>query len=211
VIRRRRLKQQPELLPEDPRFWRQLRPGVRLAVRPAQSDNQPAPAGRLELEVTGVRAVAVQDDKGGLLLEYLLFEVNTAGAFSTLAVVIAGSNLSIRIATPLDDGSAASREELAERLGWLFDRGAGEPQYARCPAMPVAGRELALSFAAALAAPLRGDYAAPGSDRASALLIVEYAALEPCEEPFLIVLEDVDRGRVTVLTAAALEPRQFRA
>jgi hypothetical protein len=153
----------------------------------------------------------VQDERGGLLLEYLLFDVSGPGAFALLAVVVAGSNLSIRIATPLEDGSASSAEELAERLPWLFERGDGEPRYARCPTMPAAGREAGLSFAAAVPAPLRGDYAAQGSDRASTTRIMEYAALEPCEEPFLIIVEDLDRGRATALTAASLEPGQLRA
>jgi len=211
MIRRRKPEQRADCPPEDPRFWRGLRPGARLTIRPPQSENLPTASGRLELEINGLRAVAVQDDKGGLLLEYLLFDVSSAGPFSTLVVVVAGSNLSIRIATPLDEGSAASREELAERLAWLFDAGPGEPRYARCPAMPVAGQERRLSFGSALAAPLRGDYPAAGSDRASTLRIMEYAALEPCEEPFLIVLEDADRGRVTALSAAGIEPRQFRS
>lgn len=204
-------RQPRDFPPDDPRFWRSLKPGARLVVRSAQPDFQPMPASRRELEVVGLRSVAVPDDKGGLLLEYLLFDVRSGETFSTLAVVIAGTSLSIRIGSTLDDGSAASREELAERLRWLFDQGDDGPAYARCPAMPVAGRQLRLPFAATLPAPLRGDYAVPGSDRARPLLIMEYAALDPCPLPFLIVLEELDGGRVTVLTAAPLDPRQFPA
>lgn len=158
--------------------------------------------------MVGRRAVAVPDERGGLLLEYLLFDVHAGGTFSVLIAVIAGGSLSIRIGVPLDDGSASSREELAGRLPWLFDAGDQGP-YSRCPAMPAAGRQPRLAFAAALPAPLRGEYAVAGSDRARPLLIMEYAALDPSPRPFLVVVEELDGGRVTALTAAAVDPGQF--
>ncbi len=208
--RSRRHRQPPDFPPEDPRFWRRLKPGARLVVHAAQSDLRPTPASRREMEVIEARSVAVPDDRGGLLLEYLLFDVRAGEAFSLLLVVIAAGGLSIRIAAPLDDGAAASRDELAQRLRWLFDAGDGGPVYARYPVLPAAAGALRLPFAAALPAPLRGEYAIPGSERAHPMLIMEYAALEASPQPSLVVLEEGDGGRVTVLSAAPLDPRQFR-
>ncbi len=152
------------------------------------------------------------DEQGALRSEYLLFDLRSGEAFHTLVVTIADGRLSIRVCGILDEGAVGTREELSQRgLDWLFEGGAEGLRYACYPVVPLVegGLERRIPFAAVSAAPVRGEYAPPKSDRAAAFLIMEYAALEQCEEPVLVVLEEVDTARVTVLAGSPIDPRQF--
>jgi hypothetical protein len=201
------------LTPSDAAFWRRLRPGTRLLVRPQPAGaERPRAARSREVEIVSARLLAVADEEGELRSEYLLFDLRAGDAFHTLVVTIADGRLLIRVCGVLEGGGAPSREELAQRgFDWLLESGGEGLRYARYPVVPVVegGRERRIPFAATSPAPLRGEYAPAKSDRAAAFLIMEYAALEQCEEPALLVLEEVDTARVTVLSGSPMDPRQF--
>ena len=205
----------PPTSPGHPDYWRRLRPGARIVVRTRPSVEEQAAtavAHRRELEVVAVRHVAVPDERGRLQGEYVIFDLRSREAPNTLIVSVAGARVAISVFGALENGSAASREELAQLgWGWIFEDGPAGPEYARYPSVPVVegGHERRLPFAATFGGPLRGEYAAPGSDRAATILIMEYAALEPCDDPILVVLEEVDTGRVTVLSGNRVDPAQF--
>ncbi len=201
------------LSPSDAAFWRRLRPGTRLVVRAhPPGAERPRSARRSEVDILAARLLAVADEQGALRSEYLLCDLRSGEAFHTLVVTIADGRLSIRVCGILEEGAAGSREELSQRgFDWLFEGGAEGLRYARYPVVPVVegGLERRIPFAAVSAAPVRGEYAPPKSDRAAAFLIMEYAALEQCEEPVLVVIEEVDSARVTVLAGSPMDPRQF--
>ena len=206
MMRRHGGIRRPGPAPSDPAFWRGLRAGSAIVLR---ADHPAEQGRRRDLEVVAQRHVSVSDG-GGLRAEYLLLDVRSGESFHSVVATVIDARLSVTICGVLEE--ASSRDELAAGgCDWLFEPAAGEPQYARFPTVPLVpgGREPGVPFAASFAGPLRGEYAAAGSDRAASLTIVEYAALQPCDTPVLVVLDESEAGRVTVLLGRHVDPRQF--
>jgi hypothetical protein len=193
----------------DVEFWRALRVGTRLAVGPAHEAR--GPARRRELEVTGARSVSVPDGRGGLRAEVLFFDLRSPGEQGqSLVVSFSGARLVLRLCAAIEGG--ARREDLGQRgLGWLCEDGPQGLAYAAFPVAQVseARGERRVAFAGAPGGPLHGEYATPGSDRIRRVLIIEYAALEACDNPVLMVVEEQETGEVTVLGGNLVGPAQF--
>jgi hypothetical protein len=209
MILRRTRRQPPG--PGDVEFWRLLRVGARLTIGPP---GEPAGHGRRrEIEIVGTRHVTVPDLEvaGRLRAEFLFLGLRSAGEQAQSLVVSHGEGrLVLRLCATIEDG--LTRDELQQSgFAWLCDYGPGGPSYARYPVGTLgdARGEQRVSFERPAGEPLHGEYAVAGSDRVRRVHILEYVALEVCEQPVLLVLDEVDTGAVTILSGSVVSPAQL--
>jgi hypothetical protein len=185
--------------------------GARLTIGPA--GEPPGHGRRREIEIVGTRHVTVPDLEaaGRLRAEFVFLGLRSSGEQAQSLVASHGEGrLVVRLCATIEDG--LTRDEFQQSgLAWLCDYGPGGPQYARYPVGTLgdARGEQRVPFENPAGGPLYGEYAIAGSDRVRKVHILEYVALEACEHPVLLVLEEVDTGGVAVLSGSVVSPAQF--
>ena len=233
--RRRRDQPAPHHAPEQPEFWRRLPAGSSVALRDFQALQEAdltgaAAAGGINYEVTGKRHYTFRSSGGGVLAEYLLFDISDADTAYVLAAVLTGEHVELRVYYRPDGFQPGSRAALIDHgFAWLFLAPPNpdsfvpyELEFAPHPDVPPVqdgGEEKQLAFAATTAGPLYGDFRDERARLQVPALIMEYRTEQPASNPLLLVLEEggldadgepvPDGGFVTLLLGSPIDLTQM--
>ena len=233
--RRRRDQPAPHHAPDQPEFWRRLPAGSSVALRDFQaleeSDTAGAVAsGGINYEVTGKRHYTFRSPGGGVLAEYLLFDIADAETVYVLAVVLTGEHVELRVYYRPDGFQPGTRATLIDHgFAWLFLAPSNpdsfipyELEFASHPDVPPVrdgDADKQLDFHAVSHGPLYGDYNDERARLQVPVLVMEYRTEQPASNPLLLVLEEggldadgepvPDGGFVTLLLGSPIDLSQM--
>jgi hypothetical protein len=207
MLWKRRRKEEPAPLhtPEEPEFWRRLSVGSSVALRDFQAleeaDLTGTGAGGLNYEVTGKRHYTFRGAGGGVVAEYLLFDIADAETVYVLAAVLTGPHLELRVYYQPDGFQPGTRAALLDHgFAWLFLEPPNpdsfvpyELEFAPHPEVPPirdGDEEKLLEFNAVNHGPLYGDFHDERARRRVPALVMEYRTEQPASNPLLLVLEE---------------------
>lgn len=204
--RRRKPEPEPQHLPDEPDFWRRLPIGSSVALRDFQALEEAdraggGGAGGLNYEVTGRRHYTLHGAGGGVVAEYLLFDIAAGDTTYVAAAVITGPHLELRVYFQPDDFRHGTRADLLDHgFSWLFLEPPNpdsfvprELEFAPHPNAPPVhdgGEEKQLQFHASGGGPLYGEYDDERSGRKAPVLVMEYHTDQPATNPLLLVVEE---------------------
>lgn len=233
---RRRRRGQParQHAPDEPEFWRRFPVGSSVALRDFQAleeaDLTGDVTGALNYEVTGKRHYTFRSAGGGVLAEYLLFDIADGETVYVLAAVLTGAHVELRIYYQPDGFQPGSRATLLDHgFAWLFLAPPNpdsfipyELEFAPHPDVPPirdGDEEKQLDFAAVATGPLYGDYYDERARLQVPALVMEYRCAQPASNPLLLVLEEggldadgepvPDGGFVTLLLGSPIDLSQM--
>ena len=203
--KRRKQERAPLHTPEEPEFWRRLPVGSSVELRDFQALEEAhrsgTGSGGLNYEVTVRRHYTFRSAGGGVVAEYLLFDIADAETTYVLAAVLSGPHPELRIYYRPDGFQPGSRAELIDQgFAWLFLEPPDPDSYipyeldfARHPDIPPirdGDEEKQLQFGAVTHGPLYGDYRDEQAGRQVPALVMEYRTEQPASNPLLLVLEE---------------------
>ena len=233
--RRRREEPAAQYHQDQPEFWRRLPTGSSVALRDFQALQEAdlagtVTAGGINYEVTGKRHYKFRSSGGGVLAEYLLFDIADAETTYVLAAVLTGEHVELRVYYRPDGFQPGTRASLIDHgFAWLFL----EPnnpesfipydlEFAPHPDVPPVqdgGEEKQLDFRAVYNGPLYGDYHDERARMQVPALVMEYRTEQPASNPFMLVLEEggldadgepvPDGGFVTLLLGSPIDLTQM--
>ena len=237
MFRKRRRRDEPKQHhpPDQAEFWRQLRTGSSVALRDFQALEEADLAGAvtgggLNYEVTGKRHYTFRSSGGGVLAEYLLFDIADAETAYVLAAVLTGEQVELRIYYRPDGFQPGTRAALLDHgFAWLFLEPPNpdsfipyELEFATRPDVPPVrdgDEEKQLDFHAVGHGPLYGDYYDERARLQVPALAMEYRTTQPASNPLLLVLEEggldadgepvPDGGFVTLLLGSPIDLTQM--
>ena len=234
--RRRRREAAAVHSPDQPEFWRRLAVGSSIALRDFQAleeaDLQGGGDG-LNYAVSGKRRYTFHDAGGGVIAEYLMFDLTAGDTAYVLAAVCAatsGTPVELRVYYRPHGFEPGTRAAVLEQgHEWLFMEPPNpdsyvpyELEFARVPDVPPiqdGGEEKELVFDAVGGGPLYGEHHDERARRKVPALVMEYRTRQPASNPLLLVLEEggldpdgepvPDGGFVTLLLGSVIDPSQL--
>lgn len=233
--RRRREEPKPQYAQDQPGFWRQLAVGSSVALRDfqalAEADSAGnVTAGGINYEVTGKRHYHFRSPGGGIVAEYLLFDISDAETTYVLAAVLTGEHVELRVYYRPDGFQPGNRAQLLHQgFAWLFLEPPNPDSFmpydldlAPHPDVPPiqdGGEEKQFDFRAVTQGPLYGDYHDERDRLQVPALVMEYRTEQPASNPLMLVLEEggldpdgepvPDGGFVTLLLGSPIDLTQM--
>jgi hypothetical protein len=234
--RRRRREPAPIHSPAEPEFWRRLPEGSSIALRDFQALEEAELTGGgdgLNYAVTGKRHYTFHDAGGGVVAEYVTFDLAAGETTYVLIAVCAAAAtapVELRVYYRPDGFEPGTRAAvLAQGNEWLFMEPANpdsyvpyELEFARYPHVPPirdGDEEREFTFEAVGSGPLYGEHHDARAGRRVPALIMEYRTRQPASNPLLLVLEEggldlhgeaiADGGFVTLLLGSTIDLSQM--
>ena len=233
--RRRREQPAAQYNQDQPEFWRRLPTGSSVALRDFQALQEAdlagnVTAGGINYEVSGKRHYQFRSSGGGVLAEYLLFDITDAETTYVLAAVLTGEHVELRVYYRPDGFQPGSRAALIDHgFAWLFLEPPNpesfipyDLEFAPHPDVPPiqdGGEEKQLDFRAVQNGPLYGEYHDERARLQVPALVMEYRTEQPASNPLMLVMEEggldadgepvPDGGFVTLLLGSPIDLTQM--
>jgi hypothetical protein len=193
--------------PAEPDYWRRLPVGSSVVLRDFQALEENAATGGsvdddgINYEVVARRNYVFRGGGGGLVAEYVLFDIEGAEQTYQLVALLGGASIELRVYYRPDGFEPASRGALLDQgFAWLFEEPKNldnfvpyDLEFANHPDVPPiedGGEEKELDFAAVASSPLYGEYQESSTGRNVPVVAVEYRTDDPCSNPLMLVLEE---------------------